>query len=109
MSKALANASLRSHSLLDHNGDGSLELNGNFDVLHADAPVSGLINIPFFSAPTTVLYSSDLNLPPAHTPEILMAAGGGGGASGGSTTTSGASLVNNGSGSGLSINLFWDS
>src|SRR6185295_14174772 len=70
-----------------------------------DTPTSG------FNAPTIVVYSSDLNLPPAHAPHIVMAAGGGGGppGGGGTTTTMSPTLVNNGSGTGLAINVGWDS
>jgi Ca2+-binding RTX toxin-like protein len=52
------------------------------------------------------LYSSDVNVPPGHAPEVVMAAGGPPGSSGGGTTTSGSTLV---SSSGLSINITWDS
>jgi len=96
--------------LLDHDGDGIFNLNAGFDLSHADSP-------PFdppawgFNAPTTVVYSSDLDQPPAHAPEVVMAAGGGGGrpGGGGTTTTPSPTLVNNGSGTGLAINVVWDS
>lgn len=107
MSKHIGNPSL---SLLDHDINDSFDFSANSDPFHADAPASFILDAPTplsFGAPTTVVYSSDLN--PAHTPEVVMAAGSGGGASGGgTTTTSGATLVT-GSGSGLAINVVWDS
>src|SRR5260221_5197638 len=104
---------LSSRGLLDHDGDGTFNLNANFDLSHADsAQTSFLFDTPAwsFNAPTYVVYSSDLNLPPAHTPEVVMAAGGGAGhPGGGGTTTISPTLVNNGSGTGLAINVVWDS
>src|SRR5437899_3268665 len=113
MSKAGFIPPLSGRGLLDHDSDGTLNLNANFDLWHADtAPTSFLLDAPgswSFNAPTYVVYSSDLNLPPAHLPEVAMAAGAGGGTSGGGATTSsgGATLVTNGAG--LSINVVWDS
>src|SRR5882724_7300150 len=106
---------LSSRGLLDHDGDGTFNLNANSDLSHADsAPISFLFDTPSwsFNAPTIVVYSSDLNLPPAHTPEVVMAAGPGGGhpgGGGGTTTPPSPTLVNNGSGTGLAINVVWDS
>jgi len=113
MSKTGFIPSLSGRGLLDHDSDGTFNLNTHFDLSHADsAPTSFLFDTPTssFNAPTYVVYSSDLNLPPAHTPEVVMAAGGGGGPPGGSTTTTmSPTLVNNGSGTGLAINVVWDS
>ena len=104
----------QSRSMFDHDINDTFDFGANFDSL----PVVGQNPIahetPSWSAagaPTYVVYSSDLNLPPAHSPEIFMAAGHGAGGSGGggTTTVSGATLVNNGSGTGLSIDLIWDS
>jgi hypothetical protein len=99
-------------SVFDHDSNDSFDFNANFDSSYAFA------QHPIFTdaasslksgAPTYVLYSSDLDLPPAHMPHLVMTAGGdgGGGAVGGASTTMSPTLVTNGSG--LSINLVWDS
>jgi Ca2+-binding RTX toxin-like protein len=102
MSKAGFIPPLAGRGLLDHDSDNSF------------SPAFFLFDTPSwsFNAPTIVFYSSDLNLPPAHTPEVVMAAGAGGGhpgGGGGTTTAPSPTLVNNGSGTGLAINLVWDS
>ena len=113
MSKLTNNQSPLRHSLFDHDINDSFDFSSNSDPSHPDAPISMVIDAPpslSFTAPTYVVYSSDVDLPPAHAPEIVMAAGPGGGAPGGGTTTSGSStLVTNGTGTGLSINVVWDS
>jgi hypothetical protein len=99
-------------SVFDHDSNDSFDFNANFD------PSSAAAQHPIFTdapsslrsdVPTYALYSSDLDLPHAHMPHLVMAAGGhgGGAAVGGTSTTMSPTLVTNGSG--LSINLVWDS
>jgi Ca2+-binding RTX toxin-like protein len=99
-------------SVFDHDSNDSFDFNANFDSSYAVA------QHPIFTdaasslrsdVPTYALYSSDLDLPHAHVPHLLMTAGGpgGGGVVGGASTTMSPTLVTNGSG--LSINLVWDS
>lgn len=62
--------------------------------------------------PSLVLYSSDLDagdLRHGHLPEVITEAGSGSHSSGGSTLTSGSTLVTGTSGTGLAINVTWDS
>ena len=102
-----------SRSTLEHDGSDSFDFGPSFDLPHADLPAPILVDAPAslsVSAPLYVLYSSDLKLPAAHAPEVAMLAGGGGGPpGGGATSTSSSELVTNGSGTGLSINITWDS
>src|SRR5260370_37432605 len=72
----------QSRSLLDHDINDSFDFDASFAPAHADAPVSIVIDAPpslSFTAPTYVVYSSDVVLRPAHAPEIVMAEGPGGG------------------------------
>lgn len=113
MSKAGSIPPSSARGLLDHDSDSPFNPNPDFDLSHANsAPAQLLFDSPpwSFNAPTIVVYSSDLNLPPAHVPQVVMAAGGGGGHPGGGGTTSAPSpTLVNGSGTGLAINLVWDS
>ncbi len=107
----------QSRSLLDHDTNDitndTFNFDANFAPSHVEPPTSMVANTPShlsFGAPGYVVYSSDVDLAPAHVPFVAMAAGSGGGTSGtATTTTSSSTLVTNGSGTGLSINVIWDS
>ena len=101
-----------SRSVLDLDTNDTFNFDANFTPAHVEPLTSMVANTPShlsFSAPGYVVYSSDVDVTPTHVPFVAMAAGAGGGTSGGGTTTTTSStLVTDGSGTGLSINVIWD-
>jgi hypothetical protein len=99
--------------MLEHDINDDFDFGANFDPPRVDTPAPVVIDAPSssaFSPPICVVYLSDVNLPPAHAAAIVMTAGHGGAVSGGgTTTTSGSTWVTNGTSTGLSINVVWDS
>ena len=103
----------QSRSVINHAENDNLDIETNFILSHHVAPFPTIIDSPtpwVLHAPTYAVYSSDITIAPFHSPKVLTTAGtGAGGLVGGTTTTSGSALVTSGSGSGLSINVIWDS
>src|SRR5438309_5617040 len=100
-----SNAHVHDELQLDDDGSGSFGLSASHFSFDGPKPFGALHG----SKPALVLYSSDIGSSSVRAPEVFMAAGSSSGSTNGGATSSGSTLVQSASGTGLTINVGWDS